>query len=433
MAARAERSGWLADGGLWHDGASEPCPKRMLTDMAEESPKANDAAQASQAAPGEVGHGAFDSAGQPAAADDAVAHVEFEGVSKSYDGAQQVVRNLQLVVRRGEFLTLLGPSGSGKTTCLMMLAGFEAPTAGAIRIDGRAVEDLPPRKRNIGMVFQNYALFPHMTVGANLSFPLEVRGLGEAERAERVRRALQLVRLEGLEGRKPGALSGGQQQRVAIARALVFEPSLVLMDEPLGALDRRLREEMQYEILRIQRTLGITVVYVTHDQQEAMVMSNRVAVFNQGRIQQIAPPEALYEEPERPFVATFIGENNLLHGRLAAIDGNICQVDTGDGLVHAYRVTSGKPGDAVTVAVRPERVGLASRAGHYSNEFEAHIENMSFLGDHLRLRASVCGSSSFMIKIPNIVGHGPALKGDRVRIGWATMDCRALDLDEEQA
>ena len=195
---------------------------------------------------------------------------------------------------------------------------------------------------------------------------------------------------------------------------------------------RRLREEMQYEILRIQRTLGITVIYVTHDQQEAMVMSNRVAVFNQGRIQQIAPPEALYEEPERPFVATFIGENNLLRGRLASIEGSVCQVDTGAGMVRAYRVTSGKPGDTVTVAVRPERVGLALEAGRYSNEFDARIDNMAFLGDHLRLRASVCGSTDFMIKIPNIVGHGPVLEGDRVRIGWATMDCRALDLDEEQ-
>ena len=412
--------------------------------MAEDSPKADDAAQASDAAPGVAqardaaqANDAAQMRDEAQASDavpaDEVAHVEFEGVSKSYDGIQQVVRGLDLSVRRGEFLTLLGPSGSGKTTCLMMLAGFEAPSAGTIRIDGRAVQDLPPRKRNIGMVFQNYALFPHMTVGANLSFPLEVRGLDEAERAERVQRALALVRLEGFEGRRPGELSGGQQQRVAIARALVFEPNLVLMDEPLGALDRRLREEMQYEILRIQRTLDITVVYVTHDQQEAMVMSNRVAVFNQGRIQQIAPPEALYEEPERPFVATFIGENNLLHGRLTAIDGNICEVDTGDGLVRAYRVTSGQPGDPVTVAVRPERVGLAAKAGHYSNEFDARIENMAFLGDHLRLRASVCGSDSFMIKIPNIVGHGPVLKGDRVRIGWATMDCRALDLDEEQA
>ena len=215
-------------------------------------------------------------------------HVEFERVCKSYGGRVQVVRDLDLTVRDGEFLTLLGASGSGKTTCLMMLAGFEAPTSGTIRIRGRSVHDLPPRKRGIGVVFQNYALFPHMTVGGNLAFPLEVRGLDAEQRRERVRQALQLVRLEGFEDRRPSELSGGQQQRVAIARALVFEPGLVLMDEPLGALDRRLREEMQYEIRRIQRTLGITVVYVTHDQQEAMVLSDRVAVFRHGRIEQIA-------------------------------------------------------------------------------------------------------------------------------------------------
>ncbi len=242
-------------------------------------------------------------------------HVEFMGVGKSYDGVTQVVRDLDLTVYEGEFLTLLGPSGSGKTTCLMMLAGFETPSAGRIRIGGRRVDDVPPRRRNIGMVFQNYALFPHMTVGANLAFPLEVRGIDRVSVVSRVRRALQLVRLDGFEDRKPGALSGGQQQRVAIARALVFEPSLVLMDEPLGALDRRLREDMQYEIRRIQRTLGVTVIYVTHDQQEAMAMSDRVAVFNRGCIEQVAAPEVLYEEPERGFVATFIGDNNLLHGR----------------------------------------------------------------------------------------------------------------------
>lgn len=359
------------------------------------------------------------------------AFVEFREVDKSYDGRTLTVQDFNLEVARGEFVTLLGPSGSGKSTCLKMLAGFEHPDRGEIWLNGRPVASVKPHKRNIGLVFQHYALFPHMTIAENLAFPLHTRRLPKHEVEAGVERALDMIQLQGFEARRPGQLSGGQQQRVAIARALVFEPDLVLMDEPLGALDRRLREEMQYEILRIQRTLDITVVYVTHDQQEAMVMSNRVAVFNQGRIQQIAPPEALYEEPERPFVATFIGENNLLHGRLAAIDGNICEVDTGDGLVRAYRVTSGQPGDPVTVAVRPERVGLAAKAGHYSNEFDARIENMAFLGDHLRLRASVCGSDSFMIKIPNIVGHGPVLKGDRVRIGWATMDCRALDLDEE--
>ena len=353
--------------------------------------------------------------------------VEFEGVSKSYDGQTDVVRNLNLSVKEGEFLTLLGPSGSGKTTCLMMLAGFEAPTAGTIRIDGRSVHNLPPRKRDIGMVFQNYALFPHMTVGENLSFPLEVRGLNPEDRRARVIEALELVRLDGLEERRPAELSGGQQQRVAIARALVFEPSLVLMDEPLGALDRRLREELQYEIRRIQRSLQVTIVYVTHDQQEAMVISDRVAVFQQGRIEQVASPEVLYEEPERRFVARFIGENNLLQGKVAAVEGDLCQVEIEGSMVKAYCVTPCRTGDLVTLAIRPERVCVAPDPQVYSNEFEAKIEDIVFLGDHLRLRMNVHGRSDFIVKIPNIVGHGAVLEGDRVRIGWTPTDCRALE------
>ena len=353
------------------------------------------------------------------------AYVEFDGVSKSYDGIAQIVRDLHLTVHEGEFLTLLGPSGSGKTTCLMMLAGFEVPTGGSIRINGQPVDAVPPRRRNIGMVFQNYALFPHMTVGANLAFPLEVRRLDKDAVAERVARALQLVRLEGFEDRRPGQLSGGQQQRVAIARALVFEPRLVLMDEPLGALDRRLREEMQFEIRRIQRTLGVTVVYVTHDQQEAMAMSDRVAVFNGGRIEQVAAPEVLYEEPERPFVASFIGDNNLLRGVVAAVDGDTCDVTVGGLTVNAFMVEAHAVGDEVVLAVRPERTGLAAEPGMYTNEFEVEVRDMAFLGDHLRVLTDV-GGQSFVVKIPNIVGHGGVLAGENVRIGWATLDCRAL-------
>ena len=356
------------------------------------------------------------------------AYVEFDAVSKSYDGVSQVVRDLHLTVREGEFLTLLGPSGSGKTTCLMMLAGFETPSGGAIRIAGRAVDDVPPRKRDIGMVFQNYALFPHMTVGRNLAFPLQARGMEKSIVAERVQRALKLVRLQGFEDRRPGQLSGGQQQRVAIARALVFEPDLVLMDEPLGALDRRLREEMQFEIRRIQRSLGVTVVYVTHDQTEAMAMSDRVAVFNHGRIQQVAPPEVLYEEPERPFVATFIGDNNLLHGHVHSVAEDICEVAVDGQIVKAFLVAPLDVGEEVSLAIRPERVSLAPDAGLYSNEFEVRIEDTTFLGDHLRMQTVVCGSE-FVIKIPNIIGHGGVLPGDTVRIGWTTTDCRALAPD----
>ncbi len=358
-------------------------------------------------------------------------HVEFDGVSKSYDGRTLVVEDLNLRIRTGEFVTLLGPSGSGKTTILMMLAGFQAPTAGEIRLDGRPIQNLPPRKRGIGMVFQNYALFPHMTVGANLAFPLEVRGIDATERGERVERALGLVRLKGLADRRPGQLSGGQQQRVAIARALVFEPSLVLMDEPLGALDRSLREEMQYEIRRIHRTLGVTVVYVTHDQQEAMVMSDRIAVLRGGVVEQIAAPEGLYEEPERAFVASFIGENNQLHGRVTAmLDGDdVCEVATGGEKVRALKVVPCGVGDDVTLSIRPERIAINPEPGRYKNEVDATVEDMTFLGDHLRIRLAACGRDDFIATIPNVLGHGGMLEGDTVRIGWTVSDCRALNYE----
>lgn len=358
-------------------------------------------------------------------------HVEFRGVSKTYDGQTMIVEDLNLSVEQGEFFTLLGPSGSGKTTCLMMLAGFEAPTSGAIHLSGRSVHNLPPRKRGIGVVFQNYALFPHMSVGRNLAFPLEVRGFSANERTKRIAEALKIVRLEGYENRRPGELSGGQQQRVAIARALVFEPTLVLMDEPLGALDRRLREEMQFEIRRMQHDLGVTVVYVTHDQQEVMAMSSRVAVFHRGRIQQVAPPETLYEEPEREFVASFIGDNNMLRGKIRAVERDYCDVETPGGMVRAFPVRDCRPGENAALAIRPERVGL-SRPGVYTNEFEARIEDVLFIGDHLRLRLNLCGNPNFIVKIQNIVGHSAVLEGDTVRVGWGVMDCRALP-DEHQS
>ena len=231
-------------------------------------------------------------------------HAQFKGVQKSYDGESLVVEELNLDIESGEFLTMLGPSGSGKTTCLMMLAGFETVTRGDIFINGKAINRIPPHKRGIGMVFQNYALFPHMTVFENLAFPLQVRKIPQSDADKKIKRALEMVQLIGFEGRRPGQLSGGQQQRVAVARALVFEPSLVLMDEPLGALDKNLREKMQYELKHIHENLGVTVVYVTHDQSEALTMSNRVAVFNEGRIQQLAPPDILYERPEKRFCGT---------------------------------------------------------------------------------------------------------------------------------
>ena len=236
--------------------------------------------------------------------------VTFENVQKTYDGKELVVKNLNLNIYRGEFLTMLGPSGSGKTTCLMMLAGFENSTNGEIKLNGNLINNIPPYKRNIGMVFQDYALFPHMSVAENLAFPLEVRKIEKADRDKKITRALEMVKMEQFKNRMPAQLSGGQQQRVALARSLVFEPELVLMDEPLGALDKQLREQMQYEIKHLHEELEITVVYVTHDQSEALTMSDRVAVFNDGVIQQLASPNELYEKPTNSFVAQFL---SLIH------------------------------------------------------------------------------------------------------------------------
>ncbi|MEC8796290.1 MAG: ABC transporter ATP-binding protein, partial [Pseudomonadota bacterium] len=283
--------------------------------------------------------------------------VVFDRVQKSYDGETLVVKDLNLSIGKGEFLTMLGPSGSGKTTCLMMLAGFETATHGEILLDGKPINNIPPHKRGIGMVFQNYALFPHMTVAENLAFPLEVRKLGKSEREAKVKRALEMVQMGDFGGRRPTQLSGGQQQRIALARALVFEPELVLMDEPLGALDKQLREHMQFEITNLAHSLGITTVYVTHDQTEALTMSDRVAVFDDGRIQQLAPPDLLYEKPENSFVAQFIGENNTLTGVVKEIrEGRaIVQLDGGE-LIDAMPVNVSKAGERTKVSIRPERV-----------------------------------------------------------------------------
>jgi putative spermidine/putrescine transport system ATP-binding protein len=355
------------------------------------------------------------------------AYVQFQDVQKSYDGETLVVKSLNLEVARGEFLTLLGPSGSGKTTCLMMLAGFETATHGEIVLDGQPINNVPPYKRQIGMVFQNYALFPHMTVNENLAFPLEVRRIARAEIEQRVRGVLDMVQLGRFGNRRPGQLSGGQQQRVAVARALVFEPKLVLMDEPLGALDKQLREQMQYEIKHIHESLGVTVVYVTHDQSEALTMSNRIAVFNDGVIQQLASPEDLYERPQNAFVAQFIGENNRLTGKVAGVNGRSCRVAVAGGEIRALAVNIAGPGSATTLSLRPERVLLNPPAGATPNLFDARVEELIYLGDHMRTRVSVCGHDDFIVEVPNATGHAHLRPGDAVRMGWHVEDCRALD------
>ncbi|WP_447745085.1 ABC transporter ATP-binding protein [Pseudomonas nicosulfuronedens] len=354
--------------------------------------------------------------------------VSFRGVQKSYDGESLIVKDLNLDIRKGEFLTLLGPSGSGKTTSLMMLAGFETPTAGEIQLAGRAINNVPPHKRDIGMVFQNYALFPHMTVAENLAFPLSVRGMSKTDVSERVKRALSMVQLDSFAGRYPAQLSGGQQQRVALARALVFEPQLVLMDEPLGALDKQLREHMQMEIKHIHQRLGVTVVYVTHDQGEALTMSDRVAVFHQGEIQQIAPPAELYEHPRNSFVANFIGENNRIAGQLQARDGERCTVGLARGeKVEALAVNVGNVGDTVSLSIRPERVRLNGHSENCVNRFSGRVAEFIYLGDHVRIRLEVCGRTDFFVKQP-IAELDPALSvGDVVPLGWEVEHVRALD------
>ncbi|SCB55904.1 putative spermidine/putrescine transport system ATP-binding protein [Bradyrhizobium shewense] len=356
------------------------------------------------------------------------AFVKFSDIQKTYDGETLVVKNLNLEIPRGEFLTMLGPSGSGKTTTLMMLAGFEVPTQGTILLEGRSIDNMPPHKRDIGMVFQNYALFPHMTVEENLVFPLKVRKLGKAEIEAKIKRVLDMVRLGAHGKRRPGQLSGGQQQRVALARALVFDPKLVLMDEPLGALDKQLREQMQLEIKHIHENLGVTVVYVTHDQGEALTMSDRIAVFNDGVVQQVAAPAELYERPQNAFVAQFVGENNQLRGKVAAMNGETCKVEIpGAADVQALAVNVEVVGRPTVLSLRPERVKLNPAPGSFPNVFSARVAEVIYLGDHVRVRASVCGHDDFVIKLPNSEGIVQLESGTVITIGWKTEDCRALD------
>ncbi|MDH3263875.1 MAG: ABC transporter ATP-binding protein [Paracoccaceae bacterium] len=363
------------------------------------------------------------------AADQGGAFVEFDRVQKSYDGVTLVVKDLNLAMPKGEFLTMLGPSGSGKTTCLMMLAGFETATHGEIRLGGRPINQVPPHKRGIGMVFQNYALFPHMTVNENLAFPLEVRGLGRIEREAKVKRALEMVQMGSFGHRRPAQLSGGQQQRIALARALVFDPALVLMDEPLGALDKQLREHMQFEIKHLHDSLGITVVYVTHDQSEALTMSDRVAVFNDGVIQQLAPPDDLYERPQNSFVAQFIGENNKLSGTVESIDGGraLVRLATGE-VIDATPVNVGQKGAKTLVSIRPERVEFRREMlPEGAHTIEAEVLEFIYMGDTFRTRLRVAGSDEFVMKSRNAIGQRRLEPGEKITIGWVPQDARALD------
>ncbi len=344
----------------------------------------------------------------------------YQNVSKSY-GVHAVVKDLNLDIRRGEFLSLLGPSGSGKTTTLMMLAGLQSPTSGHILLDNVPIEGIPPHRRNIGVVFQNYALFPHMTVAENLAYPLKARRMAKADIGKRVKRGLEMVQLQALGERRPTELSGGQQQRVALARALVFDPSVVLLDEPLGALDRQLRESMQLELKQLHRETGVTMVYVTHDQGEAMTMSDRVAVFNDGMLLQCASPKDLYDHPESAFVAEFVGENNRLSGQVAARDAVSCTITTDTGLtIRASAKPELKAGVKVLVYLRPERVLVGPAAANCENRYSTKVADAIFLGDHTRLRFELAGNPNFTAKQNFFGDAGPPRPAEEIEVGWSS-------------
>jgi putative spermidine/putrescine transport system ATP-binding protein len=347
------------------------------------------------------------------------APIRLDRLQKAY-GETVVVRDLTLSVGAGEFLTLLGPSGSGKTTTLMMIAGFVPASGGDIFIDGRAVGRVPPERRQLGMVFQSYALFPHMTVAENIAFPLRMRRRPRREIREKVGRALEMVQLAGYEARMPSQLSGGQQQRVALARATVFEPRVLLMDEPLGSLDKKLRGSMQAEIKRIQQRLEMTVIYVTHDQEEALTMSDRIAVMQNGVLQQIGTPAALYDEPTNAFVADFLGESNFLSGRVTAVgvDGRV-EVEHGTGRrFRADHAGAVKPGTPIVAAIRPERIALVTEAAADGdrNLWKGRICEVIFLGDSIKYKVAI---DDLTVTIKTQGRSSIPAVGDEVGVCWS--------------
>jgi putative spermidine/putrescine transport system ATP-binding protein len=326
--------------------------------------------------------------------------VRFERVSRHF-GEVRAVDQVSFAVEDGEFFAMLGPSGSGKTTCLRLIAGFEEPDAGAIAIHGRSMAGVPPYDRNVNTVFQDYALFPHMRVLDNVAYGLMVRGVAKAERHRRAEAALELVALGGLGGRRPAELSGGQRQRVALARALINQPEVLLLDEPLGALDLKLRQQMQTELKALQRKVGITFLYVTHDQEEALGMSDRLAVFNHGRIEQIGTPEAIYEHPATAFVAGFVGASNIIDAATAE------------------RLT----GRALPFSLRPERIrilGPDPRAnGGVDHTVEGSIAHVQYHGASTRVDVALDGGGTLIADRPNDIAAGERLvPGSRVRLGW---------------
>ena len=348
-----------------------------------------------------------------------MSYLELTGVQKRF-GDVAAVEDFNLAADRGEFVSFLGPSGCGKTTTLRMIAGFEQPTEGSIAVDGREITRQPPNRRNVGMVFQSYALFPNMTVGDNIGFGLKVRKRPKDQISKRVEELLTLIHLEGRGNRYPYQLSGGQQQRVALARALALEPQVLLLDEPLSALDAKIRVALRKEIRTIQRQLGITTVYVTHDQEEALSLSDRVVVMSEGRIEQIGTPAEIYNFPATPFVASFVGTLNL-------VAANVVEASTGRLSVAGQEVRAAKPiteardGGTVTLALRPESIELGEAGG--SNRLSGQIEDASFLGSIVRTRVNVGADAAISLDTFNDPNLTPPAVGEQVTISFPPEAC----------
>lgn len=347
--------------------------------------------------------------------------LKIEGIRKVY-GDIVAVDNVSLTIERGEFMTFLGPSGSGKSTTLYVIAGFQEPTAGDVLLDGRTLLDTPPHKRNIGMVFQRYTLFPHLSVGENVAFPLRVRRRPKTDITEKVRKALSLVRLDGFEDRMPANMSGGQQQRVALARALVYDPPVLLMDEPLSALDKRLREEIQTEIRRIHQQTGVTILYVTHDQEEALRLSDRIAVFNKGIVDQIGTGHELYANPATRFVADFIGDSDFLGCEIVSVSEGRADLrfKDGTGVSGVPLHGSARPGQAACLMLRPERINASRESDGSRPGFAVTVRDIIFLGNNTHVRAETEWREELAIRLPYghacIEGLAP---GDRFFANWS--------------
>jgi len=355
--------------------------------------------------------------------------LRFVDVHKHFDsGPEEALRGLNLDVHAGEFLTLLGPSGSGKTTALMMIAGFETLTSGDLLFKGESIASIPAYERSFGVVFQSRALFPHLSVLQNVAYPLRMRGVPKNEANERAREALAMVQLTGLESRPPGRLVGGEQQRVALARALVFEPEVVLMDEPLAALDVALGQQILMEIGRLHEELGNTVIYATQAQSEAITISDRIAVIHDGLIEQTGSPEGLYTHPETSFVATFVGDANSLRGTVTTQTDTECEVtlDTGEE-IHAVAVNVDGAGARTNLSVRPEKVLVNPGPEYDVNRFKATVTALSFRGDHTLLRLKLASGTELTAKIGGGGDNSVPDTGESVEVAWQPRYCRALD------